>query len=132
MAALTIAVSQIIRKQGLKIYNEPSLGLTIEYAFSLLLYLIPLFFADATRLSLSLGKNFQLFWKPGVLLSLGWILAFYALSIERFSVVAPLVQTEPLFVVFFSYLYLKELEHTSARLVISAVLVVFGVILVGT
>ncbi len=130
-ASLLTATSQIVRKQGLIIHNEPSLGVAIGYAFSLLMYTLFLTFSDSSRRSISLKNSFRLFWKPGVALSIAWIFTFYALSIERVSVVTPLVQTEPLFVVFLSFLYLKELERTSTRLIVSAILVVLGVVLVG-
>jgi uncharacterized membrane protein len=58
------------------------------------------------------------------------MLAFYALSFEDVSVVTPLLSTEPLFVVFFAYLYLRRLECVSTKLALSIVLTVLGVVLV--
>lgn len=72
-----------------------------------------------------------MFWKAGAGMSLGWILSFYALSYENVSIVTPLLQTEPLFILFFVYLYLKKLEHISFKLVISTLLIVIGAMLVG-
>jgi len=130
-AALTVAFSALARKHGLNIYNEPLLGVAIGYSSSFLLYLLLTTYSH-TKLGYTLsGKDFRLFWKAGVGLSLAWILSFYALSQERLSIVAPLMQTEPLFVLFFVYIYLRELESISFKLVISTLLIVIGVALVS-
>lgn len=125
-----MALSQITRKQGLTIYNEPILGVAIGFALSLLIYTVLLLFSDSNRHSLSLRRDLHLFWKAGVGFSLGWILTLYALSLERVSIVAPLIQTESLFIILFAYLFLKESEHISSRLVISNFLIVLGVAIV--
>ncbi len=130
LASLTVAVSFITRKHGLNIYNEPLLGVTIGYSSTLLLYLLLSVSSYTTRGSRFSGKDFRLFWKAGVCISLAWILAFYALSHERVSVVTPIMLTEPLFILFFSYLYLKQLERISLNLIISTILIVIGVIFV--
>lgn len=131
LATLTRAFSAIIRKHGLNIYNEPFLGVAIGYSSTLLLYLPILFSSYTTRGSMFSRKDFRMFWKVGVYMSLGWILAFYSLSHEMVSIVTPLVQTQPLFILFFSYLYLKKLEHISFKLVISTLLIVIGVMFVS-
>lgn len=131
LAGLAIAFSVTARKYGLNIYNEPLFGVAIGYASSLLLLLLLSIFSPNKVGSKFSGRDFQLFWKGGVGLSLAWVLSFYALSHERLSVVAPLMQTEPLFVLFFVYIYLRELEKISLKLVISTLLIVMGVMLVS-
>jgi len=131
LATLMNALSYIIRKHGLTIYNEPLLGVAIGHAISFLLFFLLSIFPNSVRRSFVSKKDFGLFWKAGAILSFVWILAFSALSYERVSVVTPLLSTEPLFVILFAYVYLKELEHISFKLIISTVLIVFGVVLVG-
>ncbi len=131
LAGLAVAFSVTARKYGLNIYNEPLFGVAIGYASSLLLLLLLSIFSPNKVGSKFSGRDFQLFWKGGVGLSLAWVLSFYALSHERLSVVAPLMQTEPLFVLFFVYIYLRELEKISLKLVISTLLIVMGVMLVS-
>jgi uncharacterized membrane protein len=131
LATLAVASSQLFRKHGLNIYNEPLLGVAIGYSSAFLLYLLLLTFSHDIRSFVSLGKEFQLFWKPGVCLALGWVLAFYALSYERVSIVTPLIQTEPLFILLLTHLYLKELERISPRVVINTLLIVIGIMLVS-
>jgi drug/metabolite transporter (DMT)-like permease len=130
LATLTIASSQLVRKYGLNIYNEPLLGVAIGYSSSFLLYLLLL--TSKMQYSMPLWKDLRLFWKPGVFLSLGWILSFYALSYERVSIVTPLLQTEPLFVLLLAYLHLKGLEHISLKVVTGTILIVIGIYLLVT
>jgi len=131
VATLFMALSQIIRKYGLGIYNEPLLGAAVGYAISLLLYIPLLIFSNTTPMQchFSLGRDFRLFWRAGVSLSIGWILAYYALSNERVSIVTSILQTEALFVNFFVYIFLRKLEHITLKLVISALIIVIGTIL---
>jgi drug/metabolite transporter (DMT)-like permease len=89
-------------------------------------------FSASTRKELSLKRDFRFFWKAGIGQALSWILSFYALSYEEVSIITPLLAIEPLFVVFFAYFYLRELERVSPKLVASIILTVVGVILVIT
>ena len=72
-----------------------------------------------------------MFWKPGLGVALGALISFYALSYGMVSVVAPIVQIMPLFVLLLTYLYLKELEKISSRFVINTIIIVIGAILVS-
>jgi len=47
------------------------------------------------------------------------------------SIVAPILQTELLFILFFGYLFLRKFEKFSLKLVASAILIVLGVILIS-
>jgi len=76
-------------------------------------------------------KDLQMFWKPGVGIAAGWLLSFLALSQEMVSIVAPILQTELLFILFFAYIFLRKLEKFSFKLVASALLIVAGVILIS-
>lgn len=131
LGSLTLAFSYIARKHALNIFNEPLLGGAIGYSLSLLLYIVVLISFRTTQNPMFLRKNFRLFWKAGACSSVGWILGFYALSHERVSIVTPLIQTQPLFVLILTHLYLKELEHISLELIISTLLIVIGVMLVS-
>lgn len=132
MGGLTLGVSNIIRKYALDIYNAPVLGVAVAYTFSLLPFLLLFMLSASTRKELSLKRDFRLFWTAGIGQAISWILSFYALSYETVGVVTPLLSIEPLFVVFFAYLYLKEVEHISPKLVASIALTVLGVVLVIT
>jgi drug/metabolite transporter (DMT)-like permease len=132
VGGLTLGVSSIIRKYALDVYNAPVLGVAIAYTFSFLPYFLVLMLYTSTRKELSLKRDFRLFWTAGIGQAISWMLSFYALSYEEVAVITPLLSIEPLFVVFFAYLYLKEVERVSPKLVASIVLTVLGVVLVIT
>ena len=136
LATLTVAFSYLVRKYGLNICSEPLFAVAIGYSSSFLFPLLLHAWKHAPSSSIrdptSLGKELQLFWKPGVCLSLGWVLAFYALSYEGVSIVTSLLQTESLFVLFLAHVHLKELERISSKVIIGTILVVIGVMLVST
>jgi len=131
LGSLAIAFSQIVRKEGLNIYNQPLLGVAVGYSTSLIVYLLLLFFSDGARASRFSCKDLQMFWKPGVGIAAGWLLSFLALSQEMVSIVAPILQTELLFILFFAYIFLRKQEKFSLKLIASALLIVAGVILIS-
>jgi drug/metabolite transporter (DMT)-like permease len=132
LGGLTLGVSSIIRKYALDFYNAPVLGVAVAYTFSFLPYFLMLMLSTSTRKGLSLKRDFRFFWIAGIGQALSWILSFYALSYEEVSIITPLLSVEPLFVAFFAYLYLREVERISPKLVASIILTVLGVVLVLT
>ena len=101
LGSLAIAFSQNVRKEGLNIYNQPLLGVAVGYLTSLIVYLLVVALSKDNRTSRFSGKDIHLFWKPGVGIAIGWLLSFLALSQEMVSIVAPILQTELLFILFF-------------------------------
>jgi DME family drug/metabolite transporter len=130
LGGLTLGIANVIRKYALDVYNAPVLGVAVAYTFSLLPYLLILMLSASTRKELSLKQDFRFFWIAGIGQALSWIFSFYALSYDEVSVITPLLSVEPLFVAFFAYFYLREVERISPKLVASIILTVFGVVLV--
>jgi drug/metabolite transporter (DMT)-like permease len=130
LGGLTLGVSSIIRKYALDIYNAPVLGVAVAYTFSFLPYAVMLMGSVSSRKDLSLKRDLRFFWVAGIGQAISWILSFYALSYERVSIITPLLSVEPLFVALFAYIYLKDLEQVSRKLVVSIILTFLGVVLV--
>jgi drug/metabolite transporter (DMT)-like permease len=130
LGGLTFGVSSIIRKYALDAYNAPVFGVAVAHTFALLPYLLMLMLYTSTRNELSLKRDLRFFWTAGIGQAVSWILGFYALSYEGVSIITPLLSIEPLFVAFFAYFYLRELERISPRLIASMIFTVIGVILV--
>ncbi|PVX25176.1 MAG: hypothetical protein CW691_05375 [Candidatus Bathyarchaeum sp.] len=130
LGSLAIAFSQIVRKEGLNIYNQPLLGVAVGYSTSIIVYILVIVASKQKSRRFS-RKDIQLFWKPGVGIAAGWLLSFLALSQEMVSIVAPVLQTELLFILFFTYIFLRKLEKISIKLVASAILIIAGVILIS-
>lgn len=56
MATLSVALSQVVRKSGLVIYDVPLVGLVVGYACSLLIYTSALLHSHISRQVFSLHK----------------------------------------------------------------------------
>jgi len=132
LGGLTYGSSAIIMKTALNISNAPILGVAIANCFSLIPYFLIMAIRKTSRSNLSLRKDLRRFWIAGVGLAISWILSFYALSIEAVSIVIPLLSLEPLFVILFSFLVLKQQENLSLKLAASIAITVLGVILIIT
>jgi len=130
LGSLAMAFSQILRKEGLNIYNEPLLGVAAGYTTSLIVYLLVIRFSRNTETPRFSFNDVRNFWKPGVGIATGWLLAFVALSQEMVSIIAPILQTELLFILFFAYVFLRKQEKVTLKLAAGAILIVAGVILV--
>ena len=131
LGSFAIAFSQIVRKEGLNIYGEPLLGVAVGYATALTVYLLVIVFSRKPEKPKFSCNDIRHFWKPGVGIAAGWLLSFLALSQEMVSIVAPILQTELLFILFFAYIFLKKQEKVSVKLAASAILIVAGVILIS-
>jgi drug/metabolite transporter (DMT)-like permease len=131
LGSLAIAFSQIVRKEGLNIYNQPLLGVAVGYTTALIVYPIVMAFSKDAGASRFSRQDMRLFWKPGVGIAAGWLLSFLALSQEMVSIVAPILQTELLFILFFAYIFLRKIEKYSLKLVVSAFLIIVGVVLIS-
>ena len=131
IGSLAIAFSQIVRKESLNIYNQPLLGVAMGYTAALIVYILVIAFSKTSRTRKFSRQDLQLFWKPGVGIAAGWLLSFLALSQEMVSIVVPILQTELLFILFFAYIFLRNLEKISFKLIANALLIVIGVIFIS-
>jgi drug/metabolite transporter, DME family len=130
LGGITLGVGSILRKYALIEFNAPVLGVAVAYTASLLPFLLILVYSVPTRKELSLKRDMRMFWAAGVGQAITWMLGFYALSFDEVSVITPLLSIEPVFVALFAFMYLKKIERVSAKLVVSIVLTVLGVVLV--
>jgi uncharacterized membrane protein len=131
LAAFTLGLSLTFRKYGLVICQEPALSSAIGFSAALIFYVLLMFLSTNRRTNFSFRKDLRLFWKAGVFMAAGVGLVGFALNSENLSIVAPLSQLEPLFILFFTFVYLKELESISTKLVLSTILIVMGAIFVS-
>ncbi len=130
VGGLTLGVGSIMRKFALDLFNAPVLGVAVAYTFSLVPFLMIFLASKPIRERVSLKKDLRLFWAAGIGQAVTWILSFYALSYSEVSIVTPLLSTEPVFIAIFAYFYLKKIERVSAKLLVSIILTVLGIVLV--
>jgi uncharacterized membrane protein len=76
------------------------------------------------------GPSLAYFVAAGVTENAGVFLVVLALSLGTVSVVAPLTNVTPLFVIVFSLLFLRGIESLNARVIGGSVLIVVGAVMI--
>ena len=111
---------------------QPVLGAAIAALVSYLTITV-LFCASGkkTPLGSSARRGLLFFALSGFMNFLSYVFIYTALSMERVSLISPLVNCSSLFVVPLSLVFLKEVEKLSARKLVAIVLVLFGVLLIS-
>jgi drug/metabolite transporter (DMT)-like permease len=129
-AALISAISQSLRKQALRVIPDPFVAVAMVTTVSLILLLGFLFATKrTTQLKMDRG-GFRFFLCAALIATLAQVANFIALARGELSVIIPLLNTTPLFTVFFSALFLRAVETINARIVLGAALMVAGVVLI--
>ena len=129
-AALLTAVSQNIRKTGLLILPNPYIAAAVTTTTSLVVFLLSLILTGQIC-SIKMDKRcLPSYGSAAVISTAAQLFTFIALSKGQVSVVVPLVNANPLFIVFLSALFLKDLEKVTGLVVTGALLIVGGVALI--
>ena len=126
-AAMLASVSQNIRKMGLNTTDEPIIAATISTATSLCcLFGSMLFSGNASSIKIT-RQCLPYYGGAAVFALVGQLCTFIALNGGQISVVAPLTNTTPLFVIAFTALFLRGEEKINRFVVIGVVLLVAGI-----
>jgi uncharacterized membrane protein len=126
-AAMLASVSQNIRKAGLNTTNEPIIASTITTATSLVCLLGSMLFSGNAR-SIKIDRQSLPFYGSAAVFALiGQLCTFIALNGGQISVVAPLINTTPLFAIAFTALFLRGEEKITPMVLIGVVLLVAGI-----
>ena len=126
-AAMLASVSQNIRKAGLNTTNEPVIASTITTATSLVCLLGSLLFSGKKQ-SIKIDRESLPFYGSAAVFALiGQLCTFIALNGGQISVVAPLINTTPLFAIAFTALFLRGEEKITPMVLIGVVLLVAGI-----
>jgi uncharacterized membrane protein len=128
LGVLSGSLSDPIRKVALNISNLPILGTMVANISSLLLYYLTFFTIGRKRSNPLNLENFKLMWKGGVLMGIGWLFSFYALSYGNVTRVTPIINAQPLFVYLLARLYPQDIETVSIRPLIGAIVIILGIV----
>lgn len=129
-AALISAISQSLRKQGLRILPDPFVAVAVVTTVSLVLFLI---FVLATRRASMLRmerQGFSIFFAAAIVATVAQVLNFIALGRGELSVIIPLLNTTPLFTVLFTVIFLRKVETVNRRIIAGALLMFAGVVII--
>ena len=116
-AALVSAISQSLRKQGLKILPDPFVAVAIVTTVSLILFLIFVLTTGRAKSLRMERQGFSFFLAAALLATAAQVLNFVALGRGELSVIIPLLNTTPLFTVLLSVLFLRKVETVNRRIV---------------
>ena len=127
-AAMLVSVSQNIRKMGLNSTSEPIIAATVSTATSLFCLFGSVLFSGNVR-SIQINRPCLPYYGGAAVFALiGQLCTFIALNGGQISVVAPLINTTPLFVIGLTALFLRGEEKINRFVVIGVVLLVAGIV----
>jgi len=129
-AGLVSAISQTLRKEGLKILPNPFVATAIVTSTSLALLISFILLTKRVNLLRMPRQSFLFFVAAGCVAVSAQVTNLIAIGQGDLSVIIPLLNTTPLFTVLFSGLFLRSLETLSPRIVVGASLMVGGVVLI--
>jgi uncharacterized membrane protein len=119
-----------LRKQALHVIPDPFVAVAVVTTVSLVL-LLGFIFATGRAEQLKIDRDgFRFFLCAAVIATLAQVANFIALARGDLSVIIPLLNTTPLFTVFFSAVFLRAVENINLRIVLGAALMVGGVVLI--
>jgi drug/metabolite transporter (DMT)-like permease len=129
-AGLISAVSQSLRKQALKIIPDPFVAVAVVTTVSFILLLGFVFITKRARQLRMPREGFIFYFCAALIATSAQVANFIALGRGQLSVIIPLLNTTPLFTVFFSAVFLRNVETVNLRIILGAVLMVAGVVLI--
>ncbi|MBI1998376.1 MAG: DMT family transporter [Deltaproteobacteria bacterium] len=131
-AAFLFAARDNLVRFGLLQIGSPILGAalaaTTSFATMSLIYLA---FEKKQPLGTSAPRGFALFAAAGFMNFLSYVFAYTALSMERVSLMSPLINGSSLFILPLSALFLKDVERLTPRKIGAVLLVIVGVFLIS-
>lgn len=128
LGGISFASSDLLRKLGLEETPHPAFGAVSGTITIILIWIVILALTPRLRATVRLEPGWQWFIPTGLLAGLGVLAVFQALEGGDVTVVGPIIMSQPLIVVFFSALFLRDLEKLTWRVVAGAALTVLGVI----
>jgi drug/metabolite transporter, DME family len=131
-AAFLFAARDNMVRFGLLKIHAPLLGASIAATTSFVTMLLLYFaFEEKKALSNNAPQGLAFFAAAGFMNFLSYAFAYTALSMERVSIISPLVNASSVFVLPLSALFLKNVEQLTPRKIAAVMLVIVGVSLIS-
>ena len=132
MAAVSFGIASNLRKLGLLVDNLPLMGAALTSTTGLLSGVVMLQVAGGTKeISLS-RRSFGWFFVAGIANTAAMLSVFHALSLGKVVIVEPLVGANPVLAILLSFIFLRDVETVTMRIISGAACTVLGSILVIT
>jgi DME family drug/metabolite transporter len=131
-AAFLFAARDNLVRVGVVHVASPILGASIAATTSFVtMALLYCGLEEKKPLSAPAPRGFALFAAAGFMNFLSYAFAYTALSMERVSIISPLINASSLFALPLSALFLKDVEQLTARKIGAVFLVIWGVFLIS-
>jgi drug/metabolite transporter, DME family len=130
MASALAGATQVVRKFGLAAVPHPFLAAAVTATSSLVVSILTLWYVEKSQETWKMNR--QCFWwylAAGITISFGMVCIYYALDLGQVSVVIPIASTGPFFSLILTAIFLRDVERVTVRIVISAAMIVGGVVL---
>lgn len=131
-ASALAGASQVVRKFGLASVAHPIVAAAVTASSSLVVSVLTLWYVEKTEETWKMNR--QCVWwflAAGITISFAMICIYYALDLGKVSVVIPISSTGPLFSLILTALFLRGVERVTLRIVMSALMIVGGVVLLS-
>ena len=129
-ASALAGATQVVRKFGMAAVPHPFLAAAVTASSSFIVSIVTLWYVEKTQQTWKMNRQcFGWFLAAGVTISIGMVCIYYALDLGKVSVVIPISSTGPFFSLILSALFLRDVERVTLRIVISAAMIVGGVVL---
>jgi drug/metabolite transporter (DMT)-like permease len=131
-AAFLFAARDNLVRLGLLHIESPVVGAGIAAATSFAtMSIIYVVWEEKKPPGSAARRGLALFSAAGFMNCLSYVFAYSALSLERVSLMSPLINGSSLFILPLSALFLKDVERITPRIIAAIVLVLFGVFLIS-
>jgi uncharacterized membrane protein len=130
-ASALAGATQVVRKFGMAAVPHPFLAAAVTATSSFVVSIVTLWYVEKTQETWKMNR--QCFWwflAAGIVISLGMTCIYYALDLGKVSVVIPISSTGPFFSLMLAAIFLRDVERVTSRIVISAAMIVGGVMLI--
>ena len=131
-ASALAGASQVVRKFGLAAVPHPFLAAAVTATSSFVVSLLTMWYVEKSKETWMMNR--QCFWwflAAGITISFAMTCIYYALDLGKVSVVIPISSTGPFFSLILSVLFLRDVERVTLRIVLSAAMIVGGVMLIS-
>jgi uncharacterized membrane protein len=129
-ASALAGATQVVRKFGLAAVPHPFLAAAVTATSSFVVSILTLWYVERSQETWKMNR--QCFWwflAAGITISLAMVCIYYALDLGKVSVVIPIASTGPFFSLILAALFLRDVERVTSRIVLSAAMIVGGVLL---
>ena len=130
-AVICYAISNVLRKEGLRIQSEPFLAAALTSSFATLYMSTSLIFTNKIKKAKASSRGFVYSIASGLATSFAWTFSYQALDMGNASIVSTFMATQPIIALGLCYLFMKETEPITWNKVVGAIVVVLGVSIVS-